>query len=414
MVPLIKSTFYKEAETKEKLIRFIREAKYLSVGEKCDQFEEAFAKYQGRKYCVLFNSGSSANLGLVQALINLGILSAPDRVGFSALTWATNIMPLIQLGLTPVPIDVEVETLNISSRTFVEALNSQGPIKALFVTNLLGFCSDLQEVKAICKERGIVLLEDNCESLGSVHKGTKLGNFGLASTFSFYVGHHMSTIEGGAVCTDDKDLANMLKMVRAHGWDRNLDIPSRDKMREANYISDSFYASYSFYTLGYNLRPTEITGFLGLCQLEYLDEILNRRNTNFLKFYHAGQDNFDFHKISFDHVEFVSNFAFPVVAKTESLFKAYLKRFMESGVEVRPIVAGNITSQPFFKKLTGEKFNLPNADLIHKQGFYFGNNPEMTEEETDLICQNLQRKVADFLVREMPFNFPADQTSKAT
>lgn len=409
MVPLINSTFYKEAETKEKLIKFIRAAKYLSIGEKCVQFEEAFAKYQGRKFCVLFNSGSSANLALIQSLINLGLLGPSERVGFSALTWATNVMPLIQLGLSPVPLDIEVETLNISSRTLAEALNSQGSLKALFITNLLGFCSDLQEIKSICNDRGIILLEDNCESLGSVHRGTKLGNFGLASTFSFYVGHHMSTIEGGAVCTDDENLAAMLKMVRAHGWDRNLDSSAQDKMREDNNINDSFYARYSFYTLGYNLRPTEITGFLGLSQLEYLDEILTKRNVNFLKFYHAGQGNFDFHHVAFDHVEFVSNFAFPVICKTESLFKSYLKRFIDAGIEVRPVVAGNITNQPFFKKFVAEKVNLPNADLVHKQGFYFGNNPEMTEEETDLICQNLRRKSSDLLTYELPLNFPQEQ-----
>lgn len=216
MIKLIKSTFYKERETKEKLIDFITTATQLSIGKECERFEASFSQYQNRKHCVFFNSGSSANLALIQALLNLGKLRVGDYVGFSAVTWATNPMPLIQLGLKAVPIDVELDSLNVSSKT-LEAVIKKYPLKALFITNLLGFCDDIDKIRQICNKNKIILLEDNCESLGTIYKGEKLGNYGFASTFSFFVGHHMSTIEGGAVCTNDEELAVMLTLVRAHG-----------------------------------------------------------------------------------------------------------------------------------------------------------------------------------------------------
>src|SRR3989339_640409 len=219
MIKLIKSTFYNEKNTKQKLCVFIKNAHMLSIGKECGKFEHNFAKYQGRKHCVFVNSGSSANLAIIQALLNLGKIKKGDAVGFSALTWSTNVMPLIELGLQPVPIDCALDTLNVSSRILLKTIQKH-PIKMLFLTNLLGFCDDIDEIYRICKKKDILLIEDNCESLGSVYKGKKLGNFGLASTFSFYVGHHMSTIEGGAVVTDNEELADMLAIVRAHGWDR--------------------------------------------------------------------------------------------------------------------------------------------------------------------------------------------------
>ena len=231
MIKLIKSTFYKEENTKKALIQFISSAKKLSFGQECEKFERNFARYQERKYCIFFNSGSSANLALIQALLNLAKFQKGDKIGFSAVTWSTNIMPLIQLGLRPVPIDIELDTLNISSRTLQKVLRATS-LKALFITNLLGFCDDIDTIKKICDKKNIILIEDNCESLGTIYKGRKLGNFGLASTFSFFVGHHMSTIEGGAICTDDRELAVMLKLVRAHGWDRNLNDYQKKLLRK--------------------------------------------------------------------------------------------------------------------------------------------------------------------------------------
>src|SRR3989338_9791720 len=273
MIKLIKSTFYKEDEVKKNLAKFIFSADKLSIGKECGKFEGNFAKWQGRRYCVMVNSGSSANLALVQALLNLGKIKKGDFVGFSAITWSTNVMPLIQLGLKPIPLDVELDTLNVSSKTLLQTLKKY-PLKMLFITNLLGFCDDIDEITTICKQKRIILIEDNCESLGTVYGGKKLGNFGLASTFSFYVGHHMSTIEGGAISTYDEDLETMLHLVRAHAWDRNLTETKQLKIRNKHNVNSTFYSRYTFYDLGYNLRATEINGFIGNLQIKYLNEII--------------------------------------------------------------------------------------------------------------------------------------------
>lgn len=213
MIKLIKTTFHNETKTKSELNRFILKAKTLSMNSECKKYEKAFAKKQQRKYAVFVNSGSSANLALLQALLNLDLIRKNDRVGFSAVTWATNVMPIIQLGMEPVAIDCNLETLNIPPEKIEKNV---GKIKALFLTNVLGLSDHIEKIKLICENNNIILIEDNCESLGSRTSKKLLGNFGLASTFSFFVGHHLSTIEGGMICTDSKRLYNMLVMIRAH------------------------------------------------------------------------------------------------------------------------------------------------------------------------------------------------------
>lgn len=387
MIKLIKSTFYKEKNTKKQLCIFLNKSEQLSMGTECNKFETNFALYQGRKHCVFLNSGSSANLAIIQALLNVGKIKRNDLIGFSALTWSTNVMPLIQLGLQAIPIDVELDTLNVSSRKLLSILEKYN-IKMLFLTNLLGFCDDIDEIKKICEKKKIVLIEDNCESLGTVYRGKKLGNYGLASTFSFYVGHHISTIEGGAVCTDNEELSSMLNIVRAHGWDRNLSLENQSKIRDKFQVNSTFYSRYTFYDLGYNLRPTEIAGFLGNSQLIYLDEIINKRQQNFKQMAVPIYKRADrYYPIRFNHIDFLSNFAVPIFCKSQEIRDDLVAK-CEGKIEIRPIVGGDMTRQPFFYKYEEEFSDLlgnSNAKLIHEQGLYFGNNPELTEEEKELI-----------------------------
>lgn len=388
MIKLMKDTFYNEKETKEKLCDFIMKNSRLSMGDKCKEFEEKFSVYQGKKYSVLLNSGSSANLALIQSLLNLGLIKKGDMVGFSALTWPTNVMPLIQLGLNPIPLDVSLENLNVNLKSLYTL---QDEIKVLFITNALGFCGDLDKIKKFCDEKHIILLEDNCESLGSELNEIKLGNFGLASTFSFFVGHHLSTIEGGMVCTDDENLYNMLVMVRAHGWNRNLSQKARNRLKINNGTED-FYECYTFYDVGYNLRPTEITGFLGVEQLKYIDEINKRRNKNFLRLNEAIRENNLFLNFNFNHMSFISNFAFPVVLKSNERLDKIRDKFKEIA-EIRPIIAGNMDSQPFFIKYFNNpsmKLSLLNTQKIHANGFYLPNNPYLTEEEVSSMINLLK------------------------
>ena len=383
MIKLVKSTFYEEEKSKLELAFFIAQSSHLSFGKQCELFEKNFSTYQKRKHCVFLNSGSSANLAIIQSLLNLGKIKQGDLVGFSALTWSTNVMPLLQLGLQCVPIDVELDTLNVSSKKFEETI-AKFPIKLLFLTNLLGFCDDIDKIRELCEKNNIILIEDNCESLGTIYKGKRLGNFGLASTFSFYVGHHMSTIEGGAVCTDNEQLASMLRMVRAHGWDRNLNDKAQVKMRAKHHINSSFYSRYTFYDLGYNLRPTEINGFLGNQQLKYIGKIIKRRNEIFMKIAPTIYKNKKkYFPIKYSHIQLLSNFAIPVICRTEKIRDQLVAKCKDK-VEIRPVVAGDITQQPFFSKHMSNFKNIlgeSNARLIHNQGFYFGNNPDLTDEE---------------------------------
>lgn len=386
MIKLIKSTFYKEEETKRELCKFISKTEKLSFGTQCESFEKNFAKWQGRKYCIFLNSGSSANLAIVQAILNLGLINKGDLVAFSALTWSTNVMPLIQLGLTSVPVDVELDTLNVSSHTLTRVLNKY-PIKLVFLTNLLGFCDDIDKIKDICVKKNIILIEDNCEALGTIYKGKKLGNYGLASTFSFYVGHHMSTIEGGAVCTDSEEMATMLKIVRAHGWDRNLDFTQKNKIRVKFKVNSAFYSRYTFYDLGYNLRPTEINGFIGNYQIKFLNKIIEKRAENFKAIAPALYKNEKlYYSLRYSHINLFSNFAIPLVCRSQEI-RDMLVRRSRGKIEIRPIVGGNMTKQPFFQKYikTFPVELYKNANIAHEQGLYFGNNPELTRKEIDEI-----------------------------
>lgn len=387
MIKLIKSTFYKETQTKKKLYNFIFGAKQLSFGPQCEKFERNFARWQGRKFCILLNSGSSANLAIIQTLLNLGKIHKGDSVGFSSVTWSTNVMSLIQLGLNPVPIDVELETLNVSSKKLLEAIKKY-PIKMFFLTNLLGFCDDIDKIQNLCSKKGVILIEDNCESLGTIYKGKNLGNFGLASTFSFYVGHHLSTIEGGAVCTDNEEIATMLKIVRAHGWDRNLDFAKQNEIRNKFKVNSTFYSRYTFYDLGYNFRSTEINGFIGNTQLKYINEIIKKRKENFMKMaIPIYKKTEKYYPIKYSHLDLLSNFAVPIVCKSQEIRDKLVKKCKDR-IEIRPIVGGDMVAQPFFGKYIKKSFSdNSNARLIHEQGLYFGNNPELTNKEMSEIIK---------------------------
>jgi len=390
MIPLMKTTFFDEQNSKKELANFILEADILSMSQKCNEFEKEFSQYNSSKESILFNSGGSANLALLQALKNLGRLKDGDKVGFSALTWSTNVMPIIQLGMIPVAIDIDISTLNIMSGNLIDFLKKES-IDALFITNALGFCGDLDVINEICTNNDIILIEDNCEALGTEIDNKKTGTFGVAGTHSFFVAHHMSTIEGGMVSTDDEELSNMLRIVRANGWDRNLSSKEQKRLRTEYEIKSDFDSKYTFYDLGFNLRPTEITGFLGLQQIKFLEQNVLKREenhkiieTNLLK-------NDELIYTKYDHINLLSSFAFPVIAKDKILKSKYAKKFENAGVEIRPIISGNMERQPFYKKYINNIAGLPNADFIHDNGFYFGNYPELDSLDLKVLCKCLEK-----------------------
>ncbi|HCE45324.1 MAG TPA: DegT/DnrJ/EryC1/StrS aminotransferase [Lentisphaeria bacterium] len=386
----MKNTFLHEEETKKELSEFILRTNRLSMGIMCTGFESAFAKFQKAGHAILFNSGASANLAILQSLKNLGRLKDGDKIGFSALTWSTNVMPIMQLGFNPIPIDCAVHTLNVMAETLIARLK-ETRIQALFITNALGFAGDLDKIKALCEDEGIMLIEDNCEALGTQIKTGKTGTFGIASSFSFFVAHHMSTIEGGMICTNDDELAEMARMVRANGWDRNLSPEQQMRWRKSNKVLNEYYSKYVFYDLAYNLRPTEITGFLGLTQIKYLKDNIRKRQKNYLKLESVVSKNPDLVSIDTSHLKLISNFAFPVICRTKEIKEKYLIRFFESEIEIRPVIAGNIQRQPFYKKYVNKEYKLPGTDFIHFCGFYCGNYPELTEDELGIIARCLAK-----------------------
>ena len=390
MIPLMKNAFINEGETKVALAEFVMRANKFSMDVECRAFERTFAEFQKRTDAVLFNSGGSANLAMLQSLKNLGRLKTGDKVGFSALTWSTNTMPIIQLGLVPVAVDINRNTLNVMSENLAATLSSHD-LKAFFVTNVLGFAGDLMSIRKLCNERGVIMIEDNCESLGTRVSGDLTGNFGEMASFSFFVAHHMSTIEGGMVVTDDESLSEMLRITRANGWDRNLTTDQQVKWRSAHGVTSEMEAKYCFYDLGFNFRPTEITGFLGNLQIRYLPQNIAMRSTNYHRLSEITRMNEDLLPVETSHLEFVSNFAYPVVCRSRGLRERYASRFSEAGVEIRPMIAGNIQNQPFYQKYVGGDEPLPDTDFVDQNGFYFGNYPELTEADLQTLEKCLRK-----------------------
>ena len=279
MIRLMKHSFFVDADVENKLAKFISDCPMLSMGECTHEFQSEFSAWHDRKHCVMVNSGSSANLILLAALINLGRLRKGAKVGVSGVTWSTNIMPIIQLGLTPILIDVEDGDVNIGMTSLIENVTQ---LDALFITNVLGLNNSLPDIKELCLLHGVLMLEDNCEGLGCNQSGKLMGNFGLASTTSSFIGHHFSTIEGGYVFTDDDELAAMLKVVRAHGWTRNLTTKEMQLLGTAEV--SHFERPYTFEYCGFNVRPSEINAYCGLLQLPLLDKYNAIRKDRFKRF----------------------------------------------------------------------------------------------------------------------------------
>ena len=386
----MKNAFLEEYQTKQELAEFIKKTNHFSMGDRCIEFEKLFSEFHGVKHATLVNSGGSACLIMLQVLKNLGKIKTGDKIGFSGLTWSTNVMPIIQLGFEPVPIDCEPKTLNVMSNNLKERLEKV-KIKCLFLTNVLGFTGDIDKIKNICDENGIIMIEDNCESLGTEIAGKKTGTFGIMASSSFFIAHHMSTIEGGMIITDDSELSEMSKIVRANGWDRNLNSQQQLKWRKKYNVKSEFFSKYTFYDLGYNLRPTEITGFLGCHQMKYLKQNLIKRQDNYKKLSSVIKENSDLIEMERSHISFLSSFAFPVLCKTEKLRDHYLKQFSGAGIEIRPMIAGNIQKQPFYTKYVNTTYEMKGTDQLHNKSFYCGNYPELTNSDLEIIMSCLTK-----------------------
>lgn len=375
MIKLVKNTISEEDISD--LVNWLESGSRLTKGDETVKFEKQWLEWLGVKHSVFVNSGSSANLAIVYALKVSGRLKN-GKIIVPAVSWATTVSPVIQFGLEPILCDASKDNLGLDIDHLKELCEKEKPA-AIILVHVLGLPCHMKEIVDICEKNNIILIEDACESVGSLYDNKKLGTFGLASSFSFYYGHHFSTIEGGMICTNDTEFYNILKSIRSHGWDRDLDAKTQQQLRKENNIDD-FRALYSFYYPGFNLRSTDLQAFIGQRQLLRLDSMIEQRRKNFLLYEEKIQN--DFWRIDVQSNMTVSNMAYPIITpKIQNLVKS----LTENGIETRPLVCGSIGQQPFWKNLYGEK-KLPMASLVHSRGLYVPNNHEMTLEEIEIIC----------------------------
>jgi CDP-6-deoxy-D-xylo-4-hexulose-3-dehydrase len=349
----------------------------LTMSTKVRQFETDFARYCGAPYAVMVNSGSSANLLALSVLTNplRGVrLHAGDKVAVPAVCWSTSLWPVIQLGLIPVLIDVDPQTLNLSIPSLKAALR-QHDLKAVLMVHVLGNSTDLGALLAICAERGLQLLEDTCESLGSTYDGRMLGTLGSFGTFSFYFSHHMTTIEGGMVLAETEADYDLLKCLRAHGWSREQSNRAALE-REHSHIDPRFL----FVNVGYNLRPMEIQAAFGLEQLTRLEDMNRHRRANVLRIRAAflqhedwrGQLLFPLATPKLDACWF--GFPFLISPAVKLDYQKFTHLLLEQGVDTRPIVSGNMALQPAIRHFNVDLSMGPfaGAQTIHDRGLFIG------------------------------------------
>ena len=346
----------------------------FTMGAHVAKFERQMEQYLNAKHCVMVNSGSSANLLMVAALFytknprykcNRG-----DEVIVPAVSWSTTYFPLLQYGLKLKFVDIDLETLNYDLTALSDAVSNKTRI--IFAVNLLGNPNDFDRIFQIIDGRPILLLEDNCESLGAQFGNQKTGTLGLMGSYSTFFSHHISTMEGGVVSTNDEELLHILLSLRAHGWTR--DLPKVNQVC-SNKADDSFFESYRFVLPGYNLRPTELSGAVGVEQLKKLPDMINirRENARALKKILGDSKDLMIQK----EIGESSWFGFSLIIRPGSkISRAYLrKRLSDLGFEVRPIVAGNFAKNEAINYFDYEISNsLRNADYLHDNGVFIGNH----------------------------------------
>ena len=343
----------------------------LSMGAQVSNFEREFAEYIGTKYAVMFNSGSSANLGMVAAMryFKGSKIQEGDEIIVPSVSWSTTYYPVNQAGFVLNFVDIDPETLSMDINLVKQAINEK--TRAIFAVNLLGNPAQLLELKALADEHNLYLIEDNCESLGAKISNKRTGSFGLAGAHSFYFSHHICTMEGGMVTTDSKELMEALVSIRAHGWTRGLEKDNSVYPKSENEWEDLF----RFVLPGYNLRPIELSAAIGRVQLKKFGGFLSERRKNAAKFQEIFGNSSDF-RIQ-QEVGESSWFGFSIVltGKLEGKRTELIKFLTDKGIATRPIVAGNFAKNPVMKHLIHSQIPpLPNSDFIDTNGFFIGNH----------------------------------------
>lgn len=349
-------------------------------------FETEWSQWLGVKHSVFVNSGASANL-LSMAVLRIRYPEGGEVI-VPPLAWVSDIASVLQNGFVPVFVDIDPRTLSMDPTQVLAKISDK--TRAVFLTHVQGFDGLTDDLLVELNRHGIPLIEDVCESHGATHNEKKLGSFGWISNFSFYYAHHMSTIEGGMVCTDDDDVYQQLRMLRGHGMVRE----ANDLSVKAAYQRDNpeLNPEFIFAYPAYNVRNTEIGGIMGRSQLKRLDQNVERRNHNlrrFLNLIDASKYRTDF------KLEGCSNYAFNLVLNEadDKLVQRLMDKMRGSGIEFRRGSAGggNQIRQPYLKGVVPEGHHLefPEVEHIHFYGFYIGNFPDLCDAEVDELCSIL-------------------------
>ena len=364
-----------------------------SMNDSVAQFEQDFAKFINRKYCVMVSSGSAANLIATAALFYTKnpMLKRGDEVIVPAVSWSTTYFPLQQYGLKLKFVDIDLDTLNYALEALESAITNN--TKMIMAVNLLGNPNDFDVINGLIKDKDIFILEDNCESMGAEYKGKKTGTFGIMGTFSTFFSHHMATMEGGFVTTDNEELYHILLSLRAHGWTRNL--PKENYV--TNKSDDWFDESFRFVLPGYNVRPVEMSGAIGIEQLKKLPSFLDQRRKNAKLFVKLFRYNADF--IIQKDVDNSSWFGFSLIIKpTSKLKRKYvINELQKNKIECRPIVTGNFTKNEvmkYFDYKIHKKLN--NANVLHENGFFVGNSHHCLTDELNLLAKVINNCVEHY------------------
>jgi CDP-6-deoxy-D-xylo-4-hexulose-3-dehydrase len=348
----------------------------LTKGPLTRELESKWAKKIGTKYSVFVNSGSSAILLLLAALKESGNLKN-NKVVVPALSWATDVSSPILLDMHPIMCDCNLHDLSCDLKKLRKIFIEHNPSCFLLVSPL-GLVPDMDELVKLCEEYDVLLLEDVCESMGSKYKNEYLGSFGFASMFSTYFGHHISTIEGGFINTNDEGLYHHLLMMRSHGWNRDLPKEVQEDLNHSHGVS-KFKALYTFYVPGMNLRSTDLQAFLGLRAIDKLDVYSENRNKNFKLYYLLLKNNIL--KLELRDTDYTSNFAYPIVSYNRDRI---IQELSKNNIDSRPLIAGNMANNPFWnERYQPESF--PNAELIDKYGFYIPNHQDLTKTEIETV-----------------------------
>ena len=368
--PLIENP-YRKSDISEALK--VLKSRRLTIGPVTDKFQNSFTKKLGSKFSLMVNSGSSANLLALQCLINpyrKKRLKPGDEVLIPSLCWSTSLWPIIQSGLKPKFVDIDLDSLNINLNDLKKKISKK--TKAILIVHVLGNCVDMSELMRIVKKHNLILIEDTCESLGTKYKNKYLGTFGDFSSFSFYSSHQISSGEGGMICCKNNDDHEIIKSLRAHGWSRGL--KNEKKIAAANKHLDS---RFIFYNSGFNLRSTDIAASIGLNQFKDIDQFIKKRSINRDKILKMFKKKIKMMKyLSFidanNHVE-ASWFGIPILLSKKINRNKFLSKIEKLGVETRPIISGNFLKQPSIKKYKlNKKSNFKNSDIVNNHGFFIG------------------------------------------